>query len=466
MPQQQQKRRGPTSSSTSTHGSSHASAHGPSSSSAHGRVGVLKPVILPSMRMETGTSVDEALAASRAFAGRATWGAGGEGGEGRSGGRNEGDRESGGGAPRGEDSGDGGRRGASLGGATWGARRFGEDAQREDDVGESERAAAAKPKPVIKVLRRKPVEETGASGERAVDAVSSGRSTAATPPSQTTQTQTTTTSARVRENKLVDRERIVDTPGSDLLQSRGATAPVVLRRKPESTSAAKQAEEIVEPTNAEDPDKKARKQRGGRRVREREQRRVERVQMLAHHEAVEAGSSLQNVPQPVDSNWVNAYPGYPYMAPNAYTTAFADANALFHTFAPNYQGRVGHVPSTYYGYAAAPNPYAQQAPVTVPADAPTDIKATGTYGGKTSAKKKSALKRLTKKLADLPSSLGAEFGSTDDLSSFAELAKDDKSMQSTMTTTTTPQKKRPQRRRPGGRHAKSTTKSTSQPNNE
>lgn len=260
----------------------------------------------------------------------------------------------------------------------------------------------------------------------------------------------------------MDRERIVDTPGSDVLQSRGATAPVVLRRKPESTPTAKQAEEIVEPTSAEDSDKKARKQRGGRRVREREQRRVERVQMRAHHEAVEDGSGLKNVPQPVDSNWVNAYPGYPYMAPNAYAMAFSDANALFHTFAPNYQGHAVHVPSTYYGYAGAPNLYAQQAPVTVPADAPTDIKATGTYGGKTSAKKKNAVKRLTKKLADLPSSLGAEFGSTDDLSSFAELAKDDKSAQ---TTTTTPQKKRPQRRRPGGRHAKSTTKSTSQPNN-
>ena len=407
--------------------------------------------------------MDEALAASRAFAGRATWGAGGEGGEGRSGGRNEGDRESGGGAPRGQDGGGGGRGGASLGGATWGARRLGEDAQREDDVGELERAAAgaaaAKPKPVIKVLRRKPVEETGASGERAVDAVSSGRSTApATPPPQTT-----TTSARVREDKPMDRERIVDTPGSDVLQSRGATAPVVLRRKPESTPTAKQAEEIVEPTSAEDSDKKARKQRGGRRVREREQRRVERDQMRAHHEAVEDGSGLKNVPQPVDSNWVNAYPGYPYMAPNAYAMAFSDANALFHTFAPNYQGHAGHVPSTtYYGYAGAPNLYAQQAPVTVPADAPTDIKATGTYGGKTSAKKKNAVKRLTKKLADLPSSLGAEFGSTDDLSSFAELAKDDKSAQ---TTATTPQKKRPQRRRPGGRHARSTTESTSQPNN-
>ena len=423
--------------------------------------------------METGTSVDEALAASRAFAGRATWGAGGEGGEGRSGGRHEGDRESGGGAPRGEDGGGGGRGGTSLGGATWGARRFGEDARREDDVGESERAAAAaaKPKPVIKVLRRKPVEETGASAERAVDAVSSGWSTApAPPPPQTTTTTTTTTTtarARVREDKPVDRERIVDTPGSDLLQSRGATAPVVLRRKPESTPAAKQAEEIVEPTSDEDPDKKARKQRGGRRVREREQRRVERVQMRAHHEAVEDGSGLQNVPQPVDSNWVNAYPEYPYMAPNAYAMAFSDANALFHTFAPNYQGHAGQVPSTYYGYAAVPNPYAQQAPVMVPADAPTDIKATGTYGGKTSAKKKNAVKRLTKKLADLPSSLGAEFGSTDDLSSFAELAKDDKSAQTTTTTTTTtnPQKKRQQWRRPGGRHAKSRTKSTSQPNN-
>jgi len=459
MPQQQKRRgsNGPASSTTTgaSHGAS-SSAHG---TTAHARVGVLKPVILPSMRMETGTSVDEALAASRAFAGRATWGAGGESGGGRSGGRNESERVSGGGSPHEEDGGVGGRGASALGGATWGASR-GEDARRGDDVGESRRAAAAaaaaKPKPVIKVLRRKTVEETGASAERSADTVSSRPSKASAPQLQTT----TTTSERVREDKPVDRERIVDTPGSDLLQTRGGTAPVVLRRKPEPTPSTNQ-EENIQPASAEDPDKKARKQRGGRRVREREMRRVERVQMRAHNEAGETGSGLQNVPQPVDSNWVNAYPGYPYMAPNTYGMAFSDANALFHTFAPNYQGHTGHVPNMYYGYAAAPNPYAQQAPVTVPTDAP-DIKATGTYGGKTSAKKKNAVKRLTKKLADLPSSLGAEFGSTDDLSSFADPARDDKS--ATTTTTTTPQNKRAQRRRPGGRHAKSTTKSTSQQN--
>jgi hypothetical protein len=62
--------------------------------------------------------------------------------------------------------------------------------------------------------------------------------------------------------------------------------------------------------------------------------------------------------------------------------------------------------------------------VTVPVDAPFDMNATGTYGLRdmgnthtsTDSSADAAVECLTEKLDDLPSSLGAEFGSTEDLS--------------------------------------------------
>ena len=226
--------------------------------------------------------------------------------------------------------------------------------------------------------------------------------------------------------------RVVDTPGSDWLQSRGATAPMVLRRKPPPPVEDAESDERMDETESED---KARKKRGGRRVREREERRV--LRSSKNDSDKTAASRMKNAPPPAANynDWVGSQYGGGYGASvegavPAYGMAFADGSGLFPTFAAGYPA--GY--SGYYGYASAPPSatwtqdaastasdasasaaasYPYQAPVTVPANAPFDINATGTYGAA------AAVSHLAERLGDLPSSLGAEFGSTEDLSSVA-----------------------------------------------
>ena len=230
----------------------------------------------------------------------------------------------------------------------------------------------------------------------------------------------------------IESERVVDTPGSDLLQSRGSTAPpVVLRRtKPAVMETAPAPPAATTRTPATTPadgggDEKTKKKRGGRRVREREERRVLRASRRDDNPANgDHKSRMTSVPTPSGTSyteWIGAqYEG----AMPAYGMAFADGSGLFTTYTPGYPMSGAYA----YGHAGVqPQPMwttmltGHQAPVTVPADAPFDINATGTYGrGSGSTKTMSAdVERIMTRLGDLPSSLGEEFGSTDDLSSFA-----------------------------------------------
>ena len=228
----------------------------------------------------------------------------------------------------------------------------------------------------------------------------------------------------------IESERVVDTPGSDLLQSRGSTAPpVVLRRtKPAvmETAPAPAPTRTPATTPADGGgDEKTKKKRGGRRVREREERRVLRA---SKRDDIPANgdhkSRMTSVPTPSGTSyteWIGAQ--YEGTMP-AYGRAFADGSGLFTTYASGYPMSGAYA----YGHAGVqPQPLwttmptGHQAPVMVPVDAPFDINATGTYGrGSGSTKTMSVdVERIMTRLGDLPSSLGEEFGSTDDLSSFA-----------------------------------------------
>ena len=242
-------------------------------------------------------------------------------------------------------------------------------------------------------------------------------------------------------------ERSVDTPGSDLLQSRGAVAPVVLRRPtpPSQENAAavdsKEMEVVEVAETAESAEEKARKKRGGRKVREREERRATRVAKQNTEQSEKRGAANRKSRTATSLNAVSTHaewmgaPGY-VPSPDTYGMAFADATGgLYPAFAPAPGYAAGYVPGGYYGLAtpmwtsdAVPNvatTYPYQAPVTVPANAPFDINATGTYGGgdigdSGAESSKLAVNHLAKRLDNLPASLGAEFGSTDDLSAFAD----------------------------------------------
>ena len=227
----------------------------------------------------------------------------------------------------------------------------------------------------------------------------------------------------------IESERVVDTPGSDLLQSRGSAAPpVVLRRtKRAVTKTAPKPE--PEPTAADGGrEEKTKKKRGGRRVREREERRVLRASKRDDGPANgDQKNRMMSVPTPSGTSyteWIGAQ--YEGVMP-AYGMAFSDGSGLFTAYNPGYPMSGAHA----YGHAGVqPQPMwtamstGHQAPVTVPADAPFDISATGTYGrGSGSTKTMSAdVDRIATRLGDLPSSLGEEFGSTDDLPSFASEA--------------------------------------------
>ena len=229
-------------------------------------------------------------------------------------------------------------------------------------------------------------------------------------------------------------ERNVDTPGSDLLQSRGAGAPVVLRRptppaQPEP--AVLKPEPVVVLKSAVEADDKGRKKRGGKKVREREERRASRAvkESTAVHTKRGAASGVSRAAE----SDAKAYAGGAYVAhPGIYAVPFSDATGgLYAPFTPGYPA--GYVTSGYYGFQSAqswtsaesatsdgmPYPYIAP-PVTVPANAPFDINATGTYGASAAEPTESVVNHLTKRLDNLPTSLGAEFGSTDDLSAFAD----------------------------------------------
>ena len=132
--------------------------------------------------------------------------------------------------------------------------------------------------------------------------------------------------------------RVVDTPGSDWLQSRGAAAPMVLRRKPPPPVEDAESDERLAETESED---KARKKRGGRRVREREERRVLRSSKNDSDQT--AASRMKNAPPPAANynDWVGSQYGGGYGASvegavPAYGMAFADGSGLFPTFAAGY----------------------------------------------------------------------------------------------------------------------------------
>jgi hypothetical protein len=232
------------------------------------------------------------------------------------------------------------------------------------------------------------------------------------------------TSALLREpivpatQKSVERdEHVVDRPGSAFLRAQGGvkSPPMVLRRPtpPPATRAVPERDAGTEASSSSDGGgggDKARKRRGGRRVREREERRALRT--------TKGGKAATHD----DDGWG----GHPYAGYGAadvpvaggYVHAFADSARLFTTFAPpTYHG---YVPGGYaqYGYAPQAAPPMWQ-PDAYPVDAP--YSATGTYGDDaTAVAMPSDVERLSARLNDLPASLGAEFGSTDDLSSFAE----------------------------------------------
>jgi|TARA_B100001540_G_scaffold272942_1_gene257525 hypothetical protein len=241
----------------------------------------------------------------------------------------------------------------------------------------------------------------------------------------------TSVAADTLNGSRIESERVVDTPGSDLLQSRGSAAPpVVLRRtKPAVTETTPKPEPEPEPTVADGGrEEKTKKKRGGRRVREREERRVLRASKRDDGPANgDQKNRMMSVPTPSGTSyteWIGAqYEGV--MPP--YGMAFSDGSGLFTAYNPGYPMSGAYA----YGHAGVqPQPMwtatstGHQAPVTVPADAPFDINATGTYGhGSGSTKTVSAdVDRIATRLGDLPSSLGEEFGSTDDLSSFASQA--------------------------------------------
>ena len=107
----------------------------------------------------------------------------------------------------------------------------------------------------------------------------------------------------------IESERVVDTPGSDLLQSRGSAAPlVVLRRtKRAVTKTAPKPEPEPEPGGgaaAADGrrEEKTKKKRGGRRVREREERRVLRASKRDDGPANgDQKNRMMSVPTPSDT---------------------------------------------------------------------------------------------------------------------------------------------------------------------
>ena len=245
--------------------------------------------------------------------------------------------------------------------------------------------------------------------------------------------------------KSVERdEHVVDRPGSEFLRAHGGvkSPPMVLRRPtpPPATRAVPERDAGTEASSSDDGGggggggggDKARKRRGGRRVREREERRALRTTKdgkVATYD--DDGMAAALAP---DGGWGGqTYAGYSAAnvpVTGAYVHAFADSARLFTTFAPpTYHG---YVPGGYaqYGYSpqAAPpmwqpdaslTQYARSAPVPYPVDTP--YSATGTYGDDANAvAMPSDVERLSTRLNDLPASLGAEFGSTDELTSFAQ----------------------------------------------
>mmetsp|Transcript_2653 Transcript_2653/g.9546 ORF Transcript_2653/g.9546 Transcript_2653/m.9546 type:complete len:651 (-) Transcript_2653:86-2038(-) len=246
--------------------------------------------------------------------------------------------------------------------------------------------------------------------------------------------------------KSVERdEHVVDRPGSEFLRAQGGvkSPPMVLRRPtpPPATRAVPERDAGTEASSSDDGGgggggggggDKARKRRGGRRVREREERRALRTTKggkVATYDDDGMAASLAP-----DGGWGGQpYAGYGAAnvpVPGGYVHAFADSARLFTTFAPpTYHG---YVPGGYaqYGYSpqAAPPMWQPDASLTqyigsVPVAYPVDTlySATGTYGDDaTAVAMPSDVERLSARLNDLPASLGAEFGSTDDLASFAE----------------------------------------------
>ena len=240
--------------------------------------------------------------------------------------------------------------------------------------------------------------------------------------------------------KSVERdEHVVDRPGSEFLRAHGGvkSPPMVLRRPtpPPATRAVPERDAGTEASSSDDGGgggDKVRKRRGGRRVREREERRALRTTKggkVATYD--DDGMAAALAP---DGGWGGqTYAGYSAAnvpVTGAYVHAFADSARLFTTFAPpTYHG---YVPGGYaqYGYSpqAAPpmwqpdaslTQYARSAPVPYPVDTP--YSATGTYGDDANAvAMPSDVERLSTRLNDLPASLGAEFGSTDELTSFAQ----------------------------------------------
>ena len=235
----------------------------------------------------------------------------------------------------------------------------------------------------------------------------------------------------------IESERVVDTPGSDLLQSRGSAAPLVVLRRTKravtKTAPKPEPEPEPEPTAAAAAadgrrEEKTKKKRGGRRVREREERRVLRASKRDDGPANgDQKNRMMSVPTPSDTSYTEWIGAQCEGVMPAYGMAFSDGSGLFTAYNPGYPMSAAYA----YGHAGVqPQPMwtamstGHQAPVTVPADAPFDISATGTYGrGSGSTKTVSAdVDRIATRLGDLPSSLGEEFGSTDDLPSFASEA--------------------------------------------